>query len=153
MAEVRGSIDILSPVEDVFNYLSDPKNSLNWETGVVEMELTSEGPLGVGSKGRRVERHMGTDEGTWEITKYEPNKSVAMTFESQRFTGSGGWDFEAVDGGTRLTYWFVGNPKKALWKLFMPLMTPMIRSQIKKDYKKLKRLLESGRPEGAASPL
>ena len=47
MPEIRGSVDILRPVEDVFAYLSDPKNNLQWEAGVVEMELTTEGPLGV----------------------------------------------------------------------------------------------------------
>ena len=143
MAEVRGSVDILRPVEDVFTYLNDPKNYLQWETGVVENELITERPVGVGSKGRRVEKRMGTDEGTWEITEHVPNESLAMTFESQRFTGSGGYRLEATDGGTRLNYWFIGNPRKILFKLLMPLMMPMMRSQVRKDYAKLKGILES----------
>ena len=143
MPELRGSVDILRPVEDVFAYLSDPKNSLQWETGVVEMELTTEGPLGVGSKGRRVQKQMGTDEGTWEITEHVPNDSLAFTFESQRFAGSGGYKLEATDGGTRLIYWFIGNPRKILFKLLMPVMVPMWRRQVGKDYAKLKGILES----------
>ena len=143
MVEVRGSIDILRPVEDVFAYLSEPKNTLEWEIGVVEMELTTEGPLGVGSKGRRVERRMGTDEGVWEITEHVPNDALAMTFESQRFTGSGGYKLDAIDGGTKLNYWFIGNPRKILFKLLMPLMVPMFRRQVRKDYAKFKRILES----------
>ncbi len=144
MAELKGSVVILRPVEDVFAFLSDPKNSLQWESGVVEMELTTEGPLGVGSKGRRVEKQMGTDEGTWEITEHVPNDSLAMTFESERFAGRGGYKLEATDGGTRLNYWFTGNPRKILFKFLMPLMMPMMRSQIRKDYSKLKGILESG---------
>ena len=143
MPELRGSVDILRPVEDVFAYLSDPKNNLNWESGVVEMELTTEGPLGVGSKGRRVEKQMGTDEGTWEITEHVSNESLAMTFESQRFTGSGGYNLEAIDGGTKLNYWFMGNPRKILFKLFMPLMMPMVHRQTTKNFAKLKNILES----------
>ena len=143
MAEVRGSVEILRPPEDVFAYLSDPKNDLQWETGVVEMELSTEGPLRVGSKGRRVEKHMGTNEGTWEITEHVPNESLAMIFESQRFTGSGGYKLEATDKGTRLNYWFIANPRKFLFKFFMLLMIFMIRRQITKDYSKLKRILES----------
>ena len=50
------------------------------------MELTSEGPVGVGSKGRRAQSFLGTDESTWEITEYEENKVVAITFESGRFS-------------------------------------------------------------------
>lgn len=143
MPEIRGSVDILRPVEDVFAFLSDPKNNLQWEAGIVEMELTTEGPLGVGSKGRRVEKRMGTDEGTWEITEHVPNESLAMTFESQRFAGSGGYKLEATDEGTRLNYWFIANPKMIIFKLIMPLMMPMVRSQARKNYAKLKGILES----------
>ena len=143
MPEIRGSVDILRPVEDVFAYLTDPKNNVQWETGVVEMELTSEGPLRVGSKGRRVEKLMGTDEGTWEITEHVPNESLGMAFESQRFVGTAGYKFEATDGGTRLNYWFNGDPKKILFKLLMPLMMPMFRRQVRRDYAKLKGILES----------
>ena len=143
MPEVKGSVDILRPVEDVFGYVSNPKNNVQWETGVIEMELTTEGPLGVGSKGRRVETRMGTDEGTWEISEHVPNESLSVTFESQRFTGSGGYKLEATDGGTRLNYWFTGNFKKILFKLLMPLMMPMFRRQVRKDYAKLKGILES----------
>ena len=143
MPELRGSVDILRPVEDVFAFLSEPKNNLQWESGVVEMELTTEGPLGLGSKGRRVEKQLGTDKGTWEITEHVPNESLAMTFESQRFTGSGGYKVEATDGGTRLNYWFIGNPRNILFKLLVPLMKPMIHRQISKDFAKLKSILES----------
>ena len=143
MPELKGSVDILRPVEDVFAYVSDPENNLQWETGVVEMKKTTEGPLAVGSKGRRVEKQMGTDEGTWEITEHVPNDTLAMTFESQRFTGSGGYKFEAIDGGTRLNYWFVGIPRKMLFKLLMPLMMPMIHRQIRKNFATLKGILES----------
>lgn len=143
MPEIKGSIDIDRPVEDVFSYLSDPKNNVEWESGVVEMELTSEGPVGVGSKGRRVENFMGTDEGTWEITEYEENKTLAMTFESPRFSGEGSWRLESTGGATRLAYRFRGDPKSSLFRLIMPLLMPMARRQIRRDYGKLKQILEA----------
>ena len=55
MPEVKGTIEIGSPVEEVFAYLADPKNNLEWEKGLEVNELTSDGPIGFGSKGRRVE--------------------------------------------------------------------------------------------------
>ena len=143
MPEIRGSIDIGRPVEDVFAYLKDSKNNVEWESNVVEMELTSEGPIGVGSKGRRVEKIMGTDEGAWEITEYEENKAIAMSFESQRFIGSGGYELESTDGATRLAYWFRGDSKSFLFKLMMPIMMPMVKRQVKKDYGRLKEVLEA----------
>jgi len=143
MPEIRGAVDILRPVEDVFAFLSEPENNLQWETGLVEMKKTTEGPLAVGSKGRRVEKLFGTDEGTWEITEHVPNESLGMTFESQRIVGTAGYKLESTDGGTRLNYWFTGNFKKILFKLLMPLMMPMFRRQVRKDYAKLKGILES----------
>lgn len=144
MPEIRGTVDILRPVEDVFAFLSEPKNSLQWESGVVEMELTTDPPLRVGSKGRRVETRAGTDEGFWEITEHVPNETLAMTFESGKFTGSGGYNLEGIDGGTRLEYWFIGNPRQLLFTILMPLMKPMIHRQVRKDYAALKGVLESG---------
>ena len=143
MPELKGSVDILRPTEDVFAYLSDPKNNLQWETGVEENELTTEGPLAVGSKGRRVETRAGRDEGTWEITEHVTNETLSMTFESQKFSGSGGYKLEATDGGTRLNYWFMANPRKLLFKIILPLMMPMMRRGVNKDYATLKGILES----------
>ncbi len=141
--EVRGSIDVRRPVEAVFDYMDDPKNNLEWETGVVEMELTTEGPVGVGSKGRRVENYMGRDEGVWEVTAYDKNRSVAITFDSEKFTGDGQWDMEAIDGGTRLSYRFSGTPKNLFFRMLMPFFTLMVRRQVRRDYETLKRILES----------
>ena len=141
--EVRGTVDIGRPVADVFGYIMDVSNNPKWETGVLEMEWTSEPPIRVGSTGRRVESQMGRDEGTWEITEWEENKVAAMTFESPRFAGAGGWQFEENNGGTQLTYWFRGDPKPLLWKLLVPLFSPMFRRQVKKDFLRLKGILES----------
>ena len=142
--EIKGSVDIQRPVEEVFEYMNEPKNNLEWETGVLEMELTSEGPLGVGSRGRRVENYgMGTDESTWVITKHEPNKFIAMDYESDKFIGDGGYDIEPIDGGTRVHYRFAGTPKNPFFRLLMPLMMPMVKGQARRGYGNLKRVLES----------
>ena len=143
MPEVKGTIDVGRSVEDVFAYLTEPKNNVEWESTVVEMEMTSEGPFGVGSKGRRVEEFMGRDEGIWEITEYEENKMFAMKFESAKFIGDGGWQLESVEGGSRLAYRFQGNAKSSFMKLFILVMMPMFKRQIRKDYGTFKEILES----------
>ena len=144
MPEVEGSVVISRPVEDVFAYVSDPQNDTKWQTGMIVSEFTSEGGPRVGAKGRSVEKIWGTEESTWELTEYEQNKAFAMSFESPRFTGHGGWRFESADGGTRLTYRYQAEPRGLLWKALMPLMVAFFRRQIRGDYAKLKGLLESG---------
>ena len=145
MPEIRGTIDIARPVEDVFAYLKEPKNNVEWEKAAVVMEMTSEGPMGVGSKGRRVEKNpgMGTDEGSWEITQFEENKLIEMGFESDKFVGEGAWELQSANGATRLAYRFQGETKSFLFKLLMPLMMPMMKRMIRKDYGRLKEILES----------
>ena len=142
--EVIGTVDIGRPVGDVFAFLSDFSNNPKWEKGLEEMEFTTPGPLAVGSKGRRVENMMGRDEGTFEITEFEQDKHVGLTFESQRFKGSGQYDLESIDAGTRLNYRFVGDAKGMVWKLLIPLMAPMIKRSGRKDFLRLKSLVEGG---------
>ena len=143
MFELRGSIDIGRPVEDVFAYMTDPKNNLDWESGVVEMEFTTEGPVGVGSKGRRVEKFFGTEKSTWEVTGYEANKRAAVKFESDKAVGDGSWDLEATDNGTRLEYMIRFDAKGLFVKLLITLMTPMVKRKARRNFGRLKQILES----------
>ena len=141
--ELERSVDIGRLAEDVFAYLMDVKNNIQWEKSVVEMEYTSEGPVGVGSTGRRVEKMMSTDESDWEITEYEENKRVAMKFESPKFRGNVGFDLEPTDAGTRLVFRMRGEVKGMVSKLLMPLFMPMVRRQVRGNFDTLKGILES----------
>ena len=147
MPSIKGTVDINRPVEAVWEYLADPNKNIEWESGVEEMVLTSEGPIGVGSKGRRVETYMGRDESEWEITEWTPNKKAAMTYESDKFAGDGEYNVESIDGGTRISYRFGGSPTKLFLKLFMtplmPLFSMMINRTARKNFGKLKEILES----------
>jgi len=51
------------------------------------MKFTSEGHMGVGSKGgaRRVEKFTGAYESVWGITKYDENRHVKVEFDSPKF--------------------------------------------------------------------
>ena len=140
--EMKISMDVERSAEDVFAYLSDVKNNFDWEKEVVEMEYTSEGPVGIGSTGRRVEKFMGTEESTWEITEYEENKHVAVTFASAKFQGDLRWDLEPTDGGTRVKYQIRGRQKGLVSKLLMPLFMPMAKRQVRRNFDCLKRILE-----------
>ena len=55
---IKGTVEINRPVEAVWEYIAEPKNNKEWESGVEEMVVTSEGPIGLGSMGRRVETYM-----------------------------------------------------------------------------------------------
>ena len=151
MPEVEGAVVISRPVEDVFAYMSDPQNSTKWEPGVVVSEFTSEGGPHLGAKVRRVVKLEGmTIESTWEITEYEQNKAFGVTFESQQgkqfkqFAECIGWEFASDHGGTRVVYRVRGEARGIVWKLLLPWIMPLLKWRFRKDYAKLKGLLESG---------
>ena len=143
MPVIRGTIEIGRPVEEVFAYVTEPKNTQEWVSGVEVDNLTSKGPIGVGSKGRRVETYMGRDELVWEVTEWTLNELAAFEVESDKFIGHGEYRTEPADGATRLTYRFKGDAKTPFFILFMPFMMPMFNRKAKKDYRKLKAILES----------
>ena len=143
MPVFTGTIEIGRPVEEVFAYIAEPKNNLEWEKGVEVNEWTSEGPIGVGSKGRRVDNDFGRDEYVWEVTEWKPNELWAMKDESDKFIGHVELRTELTDGRTRLMYRFKGNAKKRLFKLLMPLFLPMGKRKSRNDFQRLKVILES----------
>ncbi|HEX6306409.1 MAG TPA: SRPBCC family protein, partial [Anaerolineales bacterium] len=79
MNVIESSVVINQPVEDVFAYYTDLENETQWRIGVLELETTSEGPIGVGTTTREVTQFLGRRiENTAVVTEYEPNKVVAM---------------------------------------------------------------------------
>ena len=43
MMKIENSVLINQPVKDVFDFVTDLKNNTQWQTGILELEMTSEG--------------------------------------------------------------------------------------------------------------
>ena len=72
------SVVIDRPVEEVFAFITNPKNDLRWERRVVESTHTSGGPGGVGTTGRKVRRFLGLRFTTnYELTAFESDRKLA----------------------------------------------------------------------------
>ena len=54
MFKLEVSEVINRPVEEVFAYISNPENDSLWQSDTAETEITSEGPIGVGTTYRDV---------------------------------------------------------------------------------------------------
>ncbi len=50
MAVIENTVKIDRPIEEVFEYLGDLRNELEWNPKVRSMAKLSDGPLGVGTK-------------------------------------------------------------------------------------------------------
>jgi uncharacterized membrane protein len=144
MPRFSASVDINRPIAEVSAFVAEPKNWLKWESGLVVSEQTSDGPVGVGTTGHRVNQFMGRRiETTWEVTEYAPDVRAAFKSTSGDMSYTGSMQFDAVDGGTRFTYSIDGQLSGFFWRLLEPLVGMMGQRQFRSDLNRLKELLEA----------
>jgi len=143
--EVKETIFIRRPVEDVFDFVSDPSNDTAWRSVVAECVVQSEGPIGVGTTGYRRERFMGREvEFEWRITEYVHPERTAWEFIGGPLQSRGYYTFKNMGNlvGTTLTV----NLEPAalgLAGLLMPGMVPSLRRVWQEGFERLKRILEA----------
>ena len=143
MERFESSVVINRPVEEVFAFTTEPGNSTQWQSWLVESSKTSEGPVGVGTTGREVRRFMGLQiETTGEITEFEPNQRASVKSTSGLASMQGTWTFESVEGSTRFTT-MTELDMGGMFKLAGPVLSRMIQRQIETDVANLKDLLEA----------
>ncbi|TEU13463.1 MAG: hypothetical protein E3J21_18580 [Anaerolineales bacterium] len=144
MIKIEQSVVINRPIEEVFAFVTDYETHLQWQSGVLEAKITSEGPLGVGSQytymmqllGRRLET-------AGEITEHEPPSKHGWKATSGPFpVFQGGFLFEAVDGSTKVTM-VTEAEAGGFFKLAEPLALRMTQRQLETSLNNLKDLLEA----------
>jgi len=98
------SVVINRPVDDVFSYVADGERCAEWRPGVLDIKRISGQGVGTryaqgvkGPMGRRIAAD-------YEITVFEPNRSIEFQTIAGPARPHGRYDFEAADGGTRLTF-------------------------------------------------
>ena len=100
------TIKIGKPVDQVFEYVAKGyvENHPKWDAGCVRTEKTSDGPIGVGTRGREA-RKEGRRESTYEfeVTAFDENKSVAFETTSGPAQFSSTYTFDGTDGETSVT--------------------------------------------------
>jgi hypothetical protein len=142
MIKLEYSVVINRPVEKVFDFMTDPKNDTQWVEQNMGSELTSEGPMVVGSNIKRVNRLWGrTIESTSEVTAYEINRVQAEKSTSGPIPFEISNIFEAVEGDTRVT---ASGQLDAggFFKLAEGIVARRIQKQQEANFAKLKEVLE-----------
>lgn len=143
MAKVKTSVWIARPVEDVFNYVTDPENIALWAGPVLEAKKTSQGPVGVGTTSTRKTQLFGrTMESNYEITAYEPGQLYGDKTTSGPVKIEARIEFDEDNGGTNVT--MEGNIEAGgFFKLAEPVMARVVGRQVETDSQTLKDLLEA----------
>ena len=131
MKDLKLTITINKPVEEVFAFTINPENTPKWIDSIVT-EQTNEWPVKLGTIYRNQRKN-----GEWsdyEITAFDPNKTFVMSQKNDSFHV--GYTFTPTDNGaaTQLTY--------RVWKDESELPGSLTVDVLQDILDKLKRLVE-----------
>jgi len=101
----RQEITINAPAEKVFAYLADITKHPEWSKGEhkLEVEKTSEGPIGQGATFRSVGYQFGRNEDTVTITEYVPDQRVVFQATGRVGLARHAFEIAPSNGGARVT--------------------------------------------------
>lgn len=142
--DVRTSIHIERPREDVAAFAADPGNAPRWYTNIKAVEWKSPPPLRVGSQvefaaaflGRRLVY-------TYEIEQLVPGDRLVMATAEGPFPMRTSYSWRDADGGTTMELRNTGEPS-GFKSVATPVMALAMRRENRKDLRRLKELLEGG---------
>ena len=139
------SVTIGRPVEDCFRVLTTPELTPKWSANAVEEQLTSPGPVGLGSTRRAVVRAGGGRTSTNEtvVTAFEPNRRVAMRTISAPVPFEAEWVFTSLADGTRVD-WTWSFEFTGVARLIGPLFSAYFKRSLQHDLARLKQQMEAG---------
>ena len=140
----ENSVLIKQPVGRVFDFVTDIKNNPKWQTGILELAMTSEGPFELGSTYRCVNRFMGKRiETEGIITEYVPDRTCSFRITSGSVAGESSFYFIQMNGSTKFTT--TAELDLGFLRLGKIIVKHRIHTQLKNDMLKLKDLLENGK--------
>jgi uncharacterized membrane protein len=142
MRHVESSITLHRPVDQVFGFVTDFSKAVQWQAGIVEARVTSNGPVGVGTTYTWVQQIVGQKVDTrGEITAWEPPNRYEWKSVSGPFPLSGGVTFKAEGDSTVVTQYADAEPG-GFFKLAEGLLVRQVEGQLAQSLKTLKELLE-----------
>jgi Polyketide cyclase / dehydrase and lipid transport len=110
------SIIVRSSVGDSFDFVASPTNTAAWNPWIKTVTVTTDGPVGVGTKYQLHVRRAGQELiQKCEIVEYQPPSRFAIETQGRAVRGLASlkvplmtsrseYIFEATDAGTRITY-------------------------------------------------
>ena len=142
---VKQNVFINLPAEDIFAYVSDFENLVDWSSVMVAARKISPGVVEVGATVRGTVRFLGKwADITFDIVEYEPGRYLTIKSTSGIAPFLFCYQFEpAEDGGTTLSQKAVIHLTEEVMELKGSVITSAVRRQIEYDLVTLKDMLEA----------
>ncbi|MGQ9674134.1 MAG: SRPBCC family protein [Chloroflexota bacterium] len=153
MRKIRESIEIAAPVESVFEFVADFRNSLRWMHGFDRFEALTNRTRGHGARARVTGRLGGIPLTTeLEIVEFVPNRRL-VSASSSGVKSISAWLFEPTEQGTRVS--FVAEyeiPRGAIGHILNRLwLRRELADHTWRSLKNLKRVMEAGNSDTSGS--
>lgn len=139
MPSASSEIVITRPPEDVFAFLADPENDVQWRSGVLDLKRISGSGIGAryaqgvkGPGGRRIPADI-------EITELRRGELIPFETRTGPVRPRGRYVLTAVDDGTRVRF-----ELRADVKGLKRLMTPMVQKTMNAEVGQRRRRGSSG---------
>jgi uncharacterized membrane protein len=141
MIRIQASVTVNRPLEEVFRFMTDNQNALQWQSGLLEARVTN-GVIGVGKTWVDVVQVLGQRiEIASELTELEPLRTVGFKSTSGPIPLEGRYVFEPDDEGTKVAFTLQGEAG-GFFKLAEPIVARSTQRQWETNLANLKDLLE-----------
>ena len=138
------AFEVNKPVDQTFKAFMDVTRMGEWMTGFKRMETLSGKPGEVGSKYRFIfsegDKDVIVNE---EVIAMKENELFAFSMENDFLSGTGEFRFAENNGKTTVTYINNTKGRNIIYKSILALYRSSIMERNKKDFQKLKTIIES----------
>ena len=138
--QADGGTTIARPIEEVFDYLSDPRNEPDWLPGATAVDKTSEGPVGLGST--FVGHYARAGRVALELVEFERPHRVTFRAHSKIVDFDDAVELSETDGRTLLQARMHATPRSVM-RVLEPLMARTLRRQFAANWDHLRRAMET----------
>jgi len=142
--DITAEVAIRRPLEHVTAYMIDPAHDPQWIGGVREARMETSPPLAVGSRVARIASFLGRRvEYVNEVTELDPERVLDMRSVKAPFPMRVTYSFEPADGGAAtIVRDRVRGAPGGFFKLFGPVLGPLVKRSVQQDLERLRDLLE-----------
>ena len=121
MIRIQASATVDRPLEEVFRFMTNSQNALQWQSGLLEARVTND-VVGVGKTWVDVVQVLGQRiEIASELTEFEPLRMVGFKSTSGPIPLEGRYAFEPDGAGTKVTFTMQGEAG-GFFKLAEPII-------------------------------
>ena len=145
MKPVVVRVDIDRPAAEVFAFLEEVENNPRWLRGMESCTWTTPPPVRVGSRYEQRASFLGKQIRTsFEVTAHQPGALVTIRSRAgSSFPITVTREVSPVGDGRSLVTETLESDPRGYYRMAEPLLRQLVQRRIRRDYRRLKALLEA----------